>query len=69
MQEEDIDIGEIKYGPSQGSIHSLKSNLKLQDLSELLEDEKSLSVAEMKFLSTFEAHLEVEFAATIEEFY
>ena len=65
----DIDIREIEYGLSQGSIHSLKSNLKLQDLSELLEDEESLSVAEMKSLSTSEAHLEVEFAAIIEEFY
>ena len=47
----------LEYGHSQGSIHSLKSNLKLQDFSELLVDEGSLSVAEMKTLSTSEAHL------------
>ena len=65
----DIDIREIEYGLSQGSIHSLKSNLKLQDLSELLGDEETLSTAEVKSLSISEAHLEVEFAAIIEEFY
>ena len=64
----DNDITQIETGLSEGSIHYLKNNLKLQDLSVLLDDEDS-STAEVKSLSTSESHIEVEFADIIEEFY
>ena len=61
-------IRDIESGLSEGSISSLKNILKVQDLSELLDEEDS-STTGAESLSTSESHLEVEFAATIEAFY
>ena len=47
---------------------SLKTILKVQELSELLEDEES-ATKESEFLSTSESHLEVQFARIIKEFH
>ena len=52
----DNDIREIESGLSEGSIYSLKNKLKLQDLSELLDDEllddEDSSTTESESLST-----------------
>ena len=42
--------------------------LKVKKLSQLLEDEESVT-KESESLSTFESHLEVQFATIIEEFH
>ena len=57
----DNDIREIESSLSEGSICSLKNKLKLQDLSELLDDE-DLSTTKGESLTTSESHLEVKFA-------
>ena len=61
-------IRDIESGLSEGSVSSLKKLLKVQELSELLDDEQS-ATTEGECLSTSESHLEVEFAAIIETFY
>ena len=61
-------IRDIESGLSEGSISSLKNILKVQDLSELLDEEDSSTTGAESF-STSESHLEVEFAAIIEAFY
>ena len=58
-------IRDIESGLSEGSISSLKNILKVQELSELLDDKES-ATTEIESLSTSESHLEVEFAAIIE---
>lgn len=59
---------DIESGLSEGSMSSLRNILKVQELSELLDDEES-ATTEAVSLSTCESHLEVEFAAIIEAFY
>ena len=61
-------IRDIESGLSEGSVSSLKKFLKVQELSELLDDEQS-ATTEGEYLSTSESCLEVEFAAIIETFY
>ena len=61
-------IRDIESGLSEGSVSSLKKFLKVQELSELLDDEQS-ATTEGEYLSTSESCLEVEFAAIIEIFY
>ena len=61
-------IRDIESGLSEGSVSSLKKILKVEELSELLDDEQS-ATTEAEYLSTSESHLEVEFAAIIETFY
>ena len=61
-------IRDIETGLSEGSISSLQNILKIQDLSELLDEEDS-STTGAESLSTSESHLEVQFAAIIEAFY
>ena len=53
---------------SNGSVSSLKNILKVQELSQLLEDEESATKVS-ESLSTCESHLEVQFATIIEEFH
>ena len=66
----DSDIRKVESCLSEGCIHALINNLKLKDLSELLDDEEeSLSTIEVKPLSTCGSHLEVDFAGIIEEFH
>ena len=62
------DIRKVESSLSNGCIQSLLNNLKLKDLSELLDDEEedSSPTVEVKSLSTSDSHLEVEFAVTIE---
>ena len=60
-------IRDIESGLSEGSVSSLKKLLKVQELSELLDDEQ-LATTEGECLSTSESHLEVEFVAIIEAF-
>ena len=67
-KQSDNNIRQIESALSDGTLDSLKKTLQLQDLSELLDDEE-FSAAEPESLSTFESHLEVEFASIIEEFY
>ena len=59
-------IRDIESGLSEGSVSSLKKFLKVQELSELLDDEQ-LATTE-GYLSTSESCLEVEFAAIIVTF-
>ena len=61
-------IRDIESGLSEGSVSSLKKLLKVQELSELLDDEQS-ATTERECSSTSESCLEVEFAAIIETFY
>ena len=61
-------IRDIESGLSEGSVSSLKKLLKVQELSELFDDEQS-ATTEGECLSTSESHLEVKFAAIIETFY
>ena len=61
-------IRDIEFGLCEGSVSSLKKFLKVQELSELLDDEHS-ATTEGECLSTSESHLEVEFAAITEAFY
>ena len=61
-------IRDIECGLSEGFISSLKNILKVQELSELLDDKDSVTT-EAESLSTSESHLDVEFAAIVEAFY
>ena len=61
-------IRDIESGLSEGSISSLKNILKVQDLSELLDEEESSSTG-TESLSTSESRLEVQFSEIIEAFY
>ena len=68
----DSDNRRVESSLSEGCIQSLINNLKLKDLSELLDDEgeeEPLLTIEAKPLSTSDSHLEVEFAAIIEQFH
>ena len=58
----------VENGLSNGSVSSLKTVLKVQELSELFEDEES-ATNESESLSTSESHIEVQFAGIIEEFH
>ena len=60
-------IKDIESGLSEGSVSSLKKFLKVQEQSELLDDEQS-ATTEGEYLSTSESCLEVEFAAIIKTF-
>ena len=60
-------IRDIECGLSEGLISSLKNILKVQELSELLDDKDSVTT-EAESLSTSESHLDVEFAAIVEAF-
>ena len=61
-------IRDIESGLSKVSISSLKNILKIQELSELLYDEESVTT-DSESLSTSDSHLKVEFAAIIESFH
>ena len=68
----DSDIRKVESSLSEGCIQSLINNLKLKDLSVLLDDEEEEEPSptiEVKPLSTSDSHLEVEFAAIIEQFH
>ena len=61
-------IRDVETSLSNGSVSSLKNLSKVQELSQLLEDEES-ATKESESLSTCESHLEVQFAVIIEEFH
>lgn len=70
MQGEVTVISEkIESDFSEGRICSFIDNIKQKDLSELLDEEESLSTIEIKSLSTSVLHLEVEFGEIIKDFY
>ena len=66
-------ITKIESDLTNHCLQSLMENLQLNDLSDLLDDEMSLCTSteseSSSTLSTSDAHLEVEFAGIIDEFY